>query len=236
MRKILPILLLLLLLTGCTRESNVPETTLPGETMPTETLPAETYLTEPEILEYPDPQDMVFVAAADYVPGIRVDLKYAGEDNFTGQVIYEFSTAYLRYGTAEKLAAVQEDLKELGLGLMIWDAFRPVTAQHRLWEVCPDSRYVANPNSGFSAHSRGNTVDVTLVDLEGNEMIMPTAFDDFSGKADRDYSDCSREAADNAMILQVLMEKHGFTGYKAEWWHFTDTETYPVEEMFQPTN
>jgi len=73
------------------------------------------------------------------------------------------------------------------------------------------------------------------VDSEGREVVMPTPFDDFSKKADRDYSDCSREAADNALILEALMEKHGFSPYQAEWWHFTDTDIYPVEEQFQPT-
>jgi len=63
---------------------------------------------------------------------------------------------------------------------------------------------------------------------------MPTAFDDFSKKADRDYSDCSADAANNAIILEILMEKHGFSGYKGEWWHFEDTDEYPVEETFQP--
>ena len=89
-------------------------------------------------------------------------------------------------------------------------------------------------NTGFSDHSRGNTVDVTLVDSQGREVAMPTGFDDFSKKADRDYSDCPPDAADNALILQVLMEKHGFSGYKNEWWHYTDTADYPVEGKFLP--
>lgn len=223
------ILLLALLLTGCGEGEEPPaqpEQTLPRSSAAA-TLPAET--AEPVV--YPDPHDMVLVAVADYLPEVPVELKYATADNFTGQVIYDFSTAYLRYGTVVKLAAVQRDLQELGLSLKIWDAFRPVSAQYRLWEVCPDRRYVADPNTGFSSHSRGNTVDVTLVDSQGREVTMPTAFDDFTKKADRDYSDCSQEAADNALILEVLMEKHGFTGYKNEWWHFSDEEQYPVEEQ-----
>lgn len=236
MRKILCCILLILFLTGCAEQ--IPPSPEPTEVLPVlQTLPVSTSPspTQPA-MEYPDPQDLVFVAVKDYIPEIQIDLKYSGEDNFTGQVIYEFSTAYLRYGTVEKLTAVQKDLKELGLGLKIWDGFRPVSAQHRLWEVCPDTRYVANPNTGFSSHSRGNTVDVTLVDSTGREVEMPTGFDDFSKKADRDYSDCTREASDNAMILEALMEKHGFSGYKNEWWHYSDTVTYPVEETFQPSN
>lgn len=235
MRKYLSaVLTALLLLTGCAEQ--IPVSAAPTEVTTTQTTAETSSSVETaSVMEYPNPQDMVFVAVTDYISDICVDLKYAGTDNFTGQPIYEFSTAYLRYGTVVKLAAVQKDLKELGLGLKIWDGFRPVAAQHRLWEVYPDPRYVANPNRGFSAHSRGNTVDVTLVDREGNDLLMPTGFDDFTAKADRDYSDCTPEAADNALILEVLMEKHGFSGYKAEWWHYSDTETYPVEEQFQPT-
>jgi len=229
------VLLAALMLSGCSAEpaASGTEVTEPASVQ-TETVSVAA--TEAELLMlYPQPQDMVFVAVTDYIPEIQTDLKYAGTDNFTGQVIYEFSTVYLRYGTVRKLSAVQEDLEEMGLGLKIWDGFRPAAAQHKLWEICPDSRYVANPNTGFSSHSRGNTVDVTLVDSEGREVVMPTPFDDFSKKADRDYSDCSREAADNALILEALMEKHGFSPYQAEWWHFTDTDIYPVEEQFQPT-
>ena len=223
------------LMSGCGNQQKFQSKEISKETT-VETLPSPTPTESQPVMEYPDPQDMVFVAVTDYIPDIRIDLKYATTDNFTGQVIYEFSTVYLRYGTVKKLLAVQQDLNELGLSLMIWDGFRPVSAQYKLWEVCPDSRYVANPNTGFSAHNRGNTVDLTLTDSEGNELVMPTGFDDFSKKADRNYADCTSEAADNALLLEALMEKHGFSGYKNEWWHFTDTVSYPVEEAFQPTS
>ena len=162
------------------------------------------------------------------------DRRYAGEDNFTGQVIYSFSGAYLRYGTLEKLSAAQETLAEAGYGLLLWDAFRPTAAQFRLWEVCPDPAYVANPQRGFSSHSRGNTVDLTLVTLEGETVEMPTGFDDFSPLADRDYSDVPETAAANARLLESAMTAAGFRPYQGEWWHFTDTDDYPVEEDFSP--
>lgn len=220
-----------MLLGGCAEAEAQPPATVPPEPTVMETTAAA--VTEPMV--YPDPQDMVFVAVTDYIPDIQTELKYATADNFTGKVIYEFSTVYLRYGTVQKLAAVQADLRELGYGLKIWDGFRPVAAQFKLWEICPDDRYVADPRRGFSSHSRGNTVDVTLVDAEGRDVEMPSEFDDFSAKADRDYSDCTKTAADNALIMEVLMEKHGFNPYFSEWWHFTDTVKYPVEETFQPT-
>lgn len=186
-------------------------------------------------MEYtPEGSDMVMVRVSDHIPGILQELRYATEDNFTGQVIYDFTEAYLRYGTLEKLQKVQQELEEQGLGLKIWDGFRPVSAQFRLWEVYPDASYVADPNKGYSNHSRGNTVDVTLVDAQGNALPMPTDFDDFTHLADRDYSDVEEQAADNARLLQQTMEKYGFEGYYNEWWHFTDEEEYPVEESFRP--
>lgn len=225
MRKRLLCLLLTFLMTGCGREVAV--AAAPAATVPTMTVPA------PET-EAAEPSDDDFVRILDYIPTARQELPYATAENFTGQVIYDFEDAYLRYGTVKKLKAVSNDLAQMGMYLKIWDGFRPVSAQFRLWEACPDAAYVANPNTGYSSHSRGNTVDLTVVDAQGREFPMPTGFDDFSSRADRDYSDCSEEARNNAVILELLMEKHGFTGYSGEWWHYTDTERYPVEEMFDP--
>ena len=188
----------------------------------------------PEEVPAPEPADSDFVKVTDYIPTIQVELAYAGTDNFTGQAIYDFTEAYLRYGTAKKLAAVQEALKAQGLGLLIWDAFRPTAAQFKLWEVCPDPTYVANPETGFSSHSRGNTVDVTLVSLDGTAVEMPTGFDDFSPLADRDYSDVDALPAANAALLEDAMTQAGFTPYQGEWWHFSDSDVYEVETGFSP--
>ena len=222
------LLALACLLCACGRTSTVPTTagTVPAQTPPPETLPE---------TSAPEPSPSDFVRVLDYIPSARQELMYATADNFTGQVIYDFSDAYLRYGTVKKLAAVSADLAELGLTLKIWDSFRPVSAQFKLWEVCPDPAFVANPETGFSSHSRGSTVDVTLVDETGTELEMPTGFDDFSAKADRDYSDCTETAAAHAELLEILMEKHGFNGYSGEWWHFSDTDEYPVEQSFIPS-
>lgn len=197
---------------------------------------AEPPLEPPDTSLPPEPAAEAFVPVADYIPDIRVDLRYATADNFTGEVIYPFTDAYLRYGTVKKLAAAQESLQAQGYGLLIWDAFRPVSAQFALWEICPDSRYVADPNKGFSSHSRGNTVDVTLVSLDGGAVAMPTDFDDFSAKADRDYSDVDGEAASHAAVLERAMTEAGFRPYSGEWWHFSDAERYDVETAFAPGN
>lgn len=187
---------------------------------------------EAAVVEHPE--DHVFVRVSDYIPGIIVDLKYATKFNFVNSVIYNFTDAYLRYGTVKKLQMVQEELQSFGVGLKIWDAFRPVSAQFRLWEIYPDPTYVANPNTGFSSHSRGNTVDVTLVFSDGTELQMPTGFDDFTRKADRDYSDCDDISTQNAVLLENTMKKHGFLAYSGEWWHYSDSVSYAVETGFEP--
>lgn len=189
--------------------------------------PAQTQsLAEPDVNEY--------VKIRDYIPDIVIDLKYATEDNFTGQVIYDFNEAYLHYGTVLKLMKVQEQLREQGYGLKIWDAYRPFYAQERLWEIYPNPTYVADPAKGRRGHNLGNTVDITLVYLDGLEVPMPTGFDDFSTRADRDYSEIEEDLAANAMLLQETMYANGFTGYKGEWWDFTDTEFYADMEDFVP--
>lgn len=200
---------------------------------PTEGLVEETQSELSSTMEYTPEQDD-FVRISDYIPNADIDLAYATTENYTQQTIYDFSDAYLRYGTLQKLSDVCDELKEHGLNLKIWDAYRPISAQARLWEVCPDPTYVSPPDTGNRTHCRGSAVDVTLIDQDGNELEMPSGFDDFSAKGDRDYSDCSETAAANAQLLQSIMEKHGFTGYSGEWWHFTDKDTYPIEETFMP--
>lgn len=244
----------ILLLTGCIPEQTVPvqpeEPPAPSAGEPAaplepETEPAPEPVSEPEaqpastpepsaepvpqpVPEEPADEDLVEVL--DYIPSLFVDLKYATEDNFTGKVIYDFTNARLRYGTVKKLAEVQAALAQQGYSLKIWDAYRPAAAQFTLWEVCPDPVYVANPNKGFSSHSRGNTVDVTLALSDGTEVEMPTGFDDFSELANRDYTDVPEPARTNALLLENTMAAHGFTCYSGEWWHFSDEVSYPAVE------
>lgn len=175
-----------------------------------------------------------FVKVRDYIPDIVVELKYATSNNFTGSVVYEFTEVYLRYSTVLKLMDVQAELREQGYKLKIWDAFRPLEAQEKLWYAKPDPAYVSNPWNGTNSHSRGNTVDVTLVDAHNKEVEMPTGFDEFSDYADRDYSDCTDAAATNAEFLQEIMERHGFVGLQTEWWHFTENTEYEIERIFNP--
>jgi D-alanyl-D-alanine dipeptidase len=187
-----------------------------------------------EITTEKEPEDDEYVLVNKYIPDIYVELMYATDNNFTGVRIYDFTDAYLRYGTVKKLANVQKKLKEQGYSLKIWDAYRPFEAQQKLWEVYPDPNYVANPANGMKKHNLGGTVDITMVADDGSVISMPTEFDDFSLKADRDYSDIEdEEAVKNVMILQNAMENNGFTGYQGEWWDYSDTVEYEAVD-FEP--
>lgn len=182
----------------------------------------------------PDRTEADFVKVTDYIPDAVVDLKYATANNFTGAAVYDFTDVYLRYSTVLKLMKVQDELRQQGYLLKIWDGFRPIDAQRKLWEAKPDPNYVSNPDTGTNSHARGNTVDVTLVNAAGEELEMPTGFDDFTTYADRDFSDCTDTAASNAQLLQEVMEKYGFEGLQSEWWHFTESIDYEIETVFDP--
>lgn len=175
------------------------------------------------------------VRVRDYAPAVRIDLRYSGKRNMTGKAIYDFRDAYLRYGTVNKLIRAQKKLEKSGMGLEIWDAYRTVQAQKKLWKVCPNTAYVTDPSKEYSSHTRGNAVDVTLVDSDGTEMVMPTDFDNLTRLADRDYSDIEDQfARDNAKLLEKTMKSCGFTPFKEEWWHFTDSDNYGVLKDFVP--
>lgn len=181
------------------------------------------------------PEDDEYVNVKDYIPDIYIELRYATENNFTGNKIYDFDQAYLRYGTVKKLLEVQKNLKANGYSLKIWDAYRPFSAQIKLWEAYPDGRYVANPKYGMKDHNLGGTVDITLVKDNGDEIPMPTDFDEFSKRADRNYGDIEdEEAVYNVMILQNAMLEAGFIGYEEEWWDYSDTVKYePIDYEIQ---
>lgn len=154
---------------------------------------------------------------------IRVDLIYATANNFTGQVLYDSDRCFLRQSVAERLVRVQKSLRKLGLGLKIWDGYRPHSVQFKMWELVPNPDYVGDPKKG-SRHNRGAAVDLTLVDSLGNELPMPTKYDDFSNKARRDYQDLPEEVIKNRNLLESAMKAEGFLPLASEWWHFDDPD------------
>lgn len=226
-------------MTACGQKKNVTTDDVSGKEMANiqetaaQEVTAQEIITQ-EITTEKEPEDDEYVLVNKYIPDIYVELMYATDNNFTGVRIYDFTDAYLRYGTVKKLANVQKELKEQGYSLKIWDAYRPFEAQQKLWEVYPDPNYVANPANGMKKHNLGGTVDITMVAADGSVISMPTEFDDFSLKADRNYSDIdNEEAVNNVMIIQNAMENNGFTGYQGEWWDYSDTVEYEAVD-FEP--
>ena len=167
--------------------------------------------------------------------GFVTDLRYATEDNFTGIKLYPSGICCLQEDTAWKLAAANRELQKKGLSIKIWDAYRPLSVQKKMWKLMPDSRYIANPYKNGSKHNRGAAVDVTLVDKNGKELEMPSGFDDFSKRAIRNNPAMSAAAAKNLKLLTDAMTKNGFKAISTEWWHFDDTAyaVWPLLDISQ---
>jgi len=156
----------------------------------------------------------------EYIPGIILDIRYATDENFTGEVIYPSARAFVRLPVAKALKRVQADLNRRNLGLKIYDAYRPYAATLKFWDVIGDTLFVAAPWKG-SRHNRGCAVDVTLIDLNsGDELEMPTPFDDFSPQAASDYQNLPAAALENRDSMIEVMSKFGFIVMDSEWWHF----------------
>lgn len=153
------------------------------------------------------------------IPGIVVDMPYATNRNFMKRRLYPVAKAYLRAPAAEALRAVQKDLESQGMRLKVWDAYRPYSVTEAMWEQIGDPDYVADPSKG-SRHNRGAAVDVTLMDLKGYEMQMPTNYDNFTPRAHHDSKEVSRQAALARKALRETMERHGFEPLPTEWWHY----------------
>jgi zinc D-Ala-D-Ala dipeptidase len=155
-----------------------------------------------------------------FIPGITLDIRYAGRNNFTGSKIYKKAKAYLRLPAAKALKNIEESLNKQGLGLKVFDAYRPYSATLKFYEVFPDTNFVAAPWHG-SRHNRGCAVDVTLISLEtGEELPMPTHFDDFSEKAGHTFMDLPDTVLKNRKLLAETMTNNGFSMYPYEWWHY----------------
>jgi zinc D-Ala-D-Ala dipeptidase len=162
-------------------------------------------------------------------PPLLQEIRYATLCNFTGEVLYPFPTTFVHRDVAAALQKVQEELKSEGLCLKIFDGYRPFSVQKKMWALVPDERYVSEPNKSKGKHTRGTAVDVTLVDRMGNELKMPTVYDDFSDKAHRYSTKWTVEERRNSLKLESIMKKHNFIPFPFEWWHFdySGWENYP---------
>ena len=176
------------------------------------------------------PDDLVELQRLD--PTITIKLPYATEENFCKVKLYPVERCFLRREVAEHLVAAHRSLAKWGVGLKVWDGYRPHPVQYMMWKVAPLPGFVGDPGPG-SKHNRGAAVDVTLINLAtGSELAMPTPFDDFSPRAESNYSELPLNVLGNRKLLQEVMREQGFTTISREWWHF-DYEgwsDFPVEE------
>jgi D-alanyl-D-alanine dipeptidase len=165
-------------------------------------------------------------------PSIKLDIHYASGNNFLGVPLYEQARAFMERPAAEAVVRANRKLHEQGLGLLVFDAYRPWYVTKIFWDATPqeDHDYVANPADG-SRHNRGCAVDLTIYDLKTNRPLsMPSGYDEMSVRAHPDYAGGTQEETAHRELLRKTMEAEGFTVYQSEWWHFDykDWKQYPI--------
>ena len=166
-----------------------------------------------------DIADTTFVRLADYSSDFEYDLRYATENNFLKEKVYNCAECYTRVKTAKALIKANNDFIKQGYKIKFYDCYRPNSVQYKMWEIVPNPQYVANPVKG-SIHNKGGAVDITLVTLSGDELDMGTDFDFFGKKAYHDNTDLPKEILKNRKVLKETMEKYGFWSVRTEWWHY----------------
>jgi zinc D-Ala-D-Ala dipeptidase len=156
------------------------------------------------------------------IPNIVYELRYATDRNFMRRNMYPLRTNYtfMRLPAAKALAMVQKELNEKGMGLKIYDAYRPYSVTEKFWELVMNEKYVADPKKG-SGHNRGIAVDLTVIYKNGKELLMPTYFDNFSDTAHHSFMNLPFDALQNRLLLKNIMEKYGFQKFETEWWHYS---------------
>lgn len=164
-------------------------------------------------------QDTSFVRLRDWSNDFTFDMKYATPDNFLKAAVYDCADCYLRQVTVKALISANQALLKKGYRIKIFDCYRPLTIQKKMWAIVPNPKYVADPAKG-SIHNRGGAVDITLVDASGNELDMGTAFDHFGPEAAHGYKGISKKIRKNRAMLRKVMEQNGFRAFESEWWHY----------------
>lgn len=185
--------------------------------------------------------DMELVNLQTWVPGIVLDIRYSTTNNFTGEKIYTLPRAYARKPVAEALKKAQAEFSKKGVGIKVYDGYRPYKATVKFYEVYRDTTYVASPYKG-SRHNRGCAVDMTLVDLKtGKELVMPTEWDSFKKEAWPTTPLKDPVATKNRELIISVMERNGFKVNASEWWHFDfvgwqkyDVMDIDFEELEEP--
>ena len=165
-------------------------------------------------------------------PTIVLDIRYATSNNFLGEPVYSSDRCVLQKTTADRLHRVQMSLQIRKLGLKVFDGYRPHSVQKKFWALLPDPRFFADPAVG-SKHNRGAAVDLTLIDSHGNELLMPSGFDEMTERAPHSYQGGPIEALRNRDILKEAMIREGFLPCLTEWWHYDDPDwaSYPILDI-----
>jgi D-alanyl-D-alanine dipeptidase len=163
--------------------------------------------------------DTTFVNLKDYSQDFVYDMKYATDDNFLKSKVYDCAECYLRYKTVKALVLANQRFMKKGFKIKLFDCYRPLDIQKKMWAIVPNPKYVANPAKG-SIHNRGGAVDITLVDLNGKELEMGTSFDFFGKEAAHDFPGFSDEIKNNRNLLRKIMKKEHFNSFDSEWWHY----------------
>jgi zinc D-Ala-D-Ala dipeptidase len=167
--------------------------------------------------------DTTFVNLKSYNSLFAYDLKYATNDNFLKQAVYDCPECYLRLKTAKALIEANNEFISLGYKIKLFDCYRPLSIQKKMWEIVSNPNYVADPSKG-SIHNRGCAIDITLVDLKGNELDMGTKFDFFGEESSHNYKKLSDKVLNNRQLLKKIMLKHNFKSFDSEWWHYNLTD------------
>lgn len=165
------------------------------------------------------PSDTSFVNLADYSKDFEYDMKYATSDNFLKAKVYDCASCYLRLKTVKALISANTEFVKKGFKIKIFDCYRPLDIQKKMWELVNNPSYVADPKKG-SIHNRGGAVDISLIDAKGNELDMGTPFDFFGIEASHNYSKISKKIKKNRLLLKTVMLENGFNAFESEWWHY----------------
>ena len=209
-------LVILCLALGCGGQPEVQtppstEQSIEHDTTPTEPVPK-------EILPPAAPEGWTNLQLL--IPDAVFDIRYATENNFVGEQLYPCPTCWLRPAAAEAALTVANALREKGYRMILFDCYRPVPIQERLWAIKPDATYVTPPSRG-SMHNRGLAVDIGLADREGLELNMGTPFDYFGRPAHHDFTGHPKEIQDRRDLLKETMMSAGFGPIRTEWWHYS---------------
>lgn len=172
--------------------------------------------------------DTTFVNLKEYSSSFMYDMRYATEDNFLQAKVYDCDECYLRYKTVKALLKANEAFQKKGYTIKIFDCYRPLDIQKRMWKIVPNPKYVADPSKG-SIHNRGAAVDITLIDSAGKDLDMGTPFDFFGKEAAHTYDKLAVTILANRFLLKTIMEENGFKAFTSEWWHYDlIAEKFPV--------